>query len=142
MMSKRPYYIIMHDVDCDGYYTYIDYIGHNAKAALERFRFMVQDIRNNYFELNGDDEIYYGGIECAGLANLKAEELDGPGREIIFYINDDSSCWITIKLIIVETGQFLNYPIKNNHRYGYGTVQTDNRRREEMYKSQYPNSKY
>ena len=48
-MSKRPYFVITHIVDYDGYNTYVDYIGTNLQAALKRFHFLCDDIKQKYF---------------------------------------------------------------------------------------------
>ena len=55
-MSKRPYFVITHVVDCDGYNTYVDYIGTNLQAALKRFRFLCDDIKERYFIQDGIEE--------------------------------------------------------------------------------------
>ena len=55
-MSKRPYFVITHVVDCDGYDTYVDYIGTNLQAALKRFRFLCDDIKERYFIQDGVEE--------------------------------------------------------------------------------------
>ena len=52
-MSKRPYFVITHIVDYDGYNTYVDYIGTNLQAALKRFRFLCDDIKERYFIQDG-----------------------------------------------------------------------------------------
>lgn len=143
-MGKRPYYLITHLVDCDGYTNYIDYIGVNAKAALERFKFIVQDIRTRYFLNEGiePDRIYYGNHQTWDeILSLTTDCIDTPGKAYTVYMNDDNCCWINIRIYVIETGGFFNYP--TNSRWDDGTgIWSDNRERELQYRAEHPNAKY
>ena len=143
-MGKRPYYLITHLVDCDGYSTYIDYIGVNAQAAIERFKHLAREIKQRYYLNEGLDEehIFYGNDQTWEEAmNLTIEKIDTPGKAYTLYMNDDNCCWIHIKLSVIETGEFFHYP--QSGRWDNGrTVWTDNMEREEQYKAEHPNAKY
>jgi hypothetical protein len=143
-MGKRPYYLITHLVDCDGYTNYIDYLGVNGTAAIERFKHLVQEIKQRYFLNEGLDEehIYYGGDHTwEDILNLSLAQIDKPGKAYTVYMNDDNCCWINIKIMVIETGEFFNYPTEGRWDNGR-SVWTDNRERENQYKQQHPNAKY
>ena len=144
-MGKRPFYLISHVIDCDGYYTYHDYLGVNAQAALERFKYLASEIRDRYFLNEGVDEehIYYGRDQrWEDIINLTTDIIDAPGKAFTIYMNDDNCCWINIKISVVETGEFFHYP-RGTHNWDDGTtVYSDNMQREEFYKNAHPNAKY
>ena len=143
-MGKRPYYLITHLVDCDGYSTYTDYLGVNAQAAIERFQHLAREIKQRYFLSEGLDEehIYYGNDQTwEEVMNLTLDRIDTPGKAYTLYMNDDNCCWIHIKLSVIETGEFLHYPAEGRWDNGR-TVWCDNREREEQYKAEHPNAKY
>ena len=143
-MCKRPYYLITHLIDCDGYTYHTDYLGTNAKAAIERFKFLAAEIRQKYFLNEGLDEehVFYGnGQRWEDAMELNESMIDTPGKAYTFYMNDDNCCWINIKISVIETGKFFGYPSENRWDNGR-TVWTDNRNREEQYKEAHPNAKY
>lgn len=141
-MSKRPYYIITHTVDYDGYENYIDYIGTNLKTALKRFHFLREDIKQRYFIREGiDEERICGSLSPEGPEEYLAEYLKQPGNYIRANLNDDCDCWIAINLYNLETNHFTNYNT-NGHSWDRPVIMTDNREREEMFKQQFPDSKY
>lgn len=117
-MGKRPYYIIIFDRDCEGYYTDVCYIGTNWKAALDRYRTIIDCIKEVDFLNEGvdPDHIY-------SRVNLPERQLN-PGEQIQSYLNDDNVCWDTITLKCMNTNKFTN----NNW--------------ETKYKALFPNSKY
>ena len=49
MKGKRPYYIISVQAEGDGYESWIAYIGTNYKAALNRYRWYFNRIKNTDF---------------------------------------------------------------------------------------------
>ena len=124
-MGNRPYYIITHTVDYDGYGDYFDYIGVNAKAAKARFGFLYRDLRRIYYEENGAGRIN------GDLPDVDVELLEN-GRVYTAYLNDDDQCWIGITLRKVATGVF------QQSDGGVG----DGYRREDLYKREFPNAKY
>lgn len=141
-MSKRPYFVITHVVDCDGYNTYVDYIGTNLQAALKRFRFLCDDIKERYFIQDGVEEerINYSTLPERDEDGLK-EYIKQPGNCIRTNINDDCDCWISINLYNLETNHFTNYSTMG-HDWDNPTIYTDNMDREALFKRQYPDSKY
>ena len=103
-MGKRPYYLITHLVDCDGYSTYTDYLGVNAQAAIDRFKHLAGEIKQRYFLSEGLDEehIYYGNDQTWEEAmNLTLDKIDTPGKAYTLYMNDDNCCWIHIRLAVI-----------------------------------------
>ena len=141
-MSKRPYFVITHIVDYDGYNTYVDYIGTNLQAALKRFHFLCDDIKQKYFIESGveEDRINYGIYPEQTEDDLK-EYLKHPGHCIRANLNDDCDCWISVNLYNLETNRFTNYGMQG-YDWAHPTVYTDNIERETLFKQQYPNSKY
>jgi hypothetical protein len=143
-MGKRPYYLITHNIDCDGYNTYIDYLGVNGQAAVERFRHLVEEIKTRYFINEGIDEdhIFYGGERgVEGYLNFSLADINEPGKAYTVYLNDDNCCWINVKIMVIETGEFFRYP--SSARWDNGrTVWSDNVEREEQYRREHPNAKY
>ena len=143
-MSKRPYYLISHHIDCDGYSSYIDYLGVNPLAAIRRFQHITSEMRKRFFLDEGIDEehIYYGnGQDWADMLSLQPEDINTPGKAYTFYMNDDNCCWLHVKLSVIETGEFFHYPQEGRWDNGR-TVWSDNMRREEEYKALHPNAKY
>jgi len=118
MAGKRPYYVITYTRDCDGYDSYLTYIGTNWKAAYQRYLSLIEYIKQREF-------IDYGANEDE--LNIDIRRTDTPlrvGNDIYSYINNDDNCWISICLKCVNTHKFLDS--------GY----------EARYKNQFPNSKY
>ena len=141
-MSKRPYFVITHVVDCDGYNTYVDYIGTNLQAALKRFHFLCEDIKQRYFIQDGfDEERINSSLVPEGPEEYLAEYIKHTGNCIRANLNDDCDCWITINLYNLETNHFTNYSTRG-HDWDRPAIYTDNMDREEMFKRQFPNSKY
>ena len=124
-MEKRPYYIITHFVEYDGYSDYFDYVGVNAKAALERFKYLYDDLRRQYFT---DEHVQVVGEYFPN--DLKVEHLV-PGQVFGANLNDDNECWISIRLSVVHTGEF--------QRTDGGW---EDRAREVRYRTQNPKAKY
>ena len=140
-MSKRPYYLITHLVDCDGYNHYIDYLGINASAAIERFKFLVEELKERYFYNDGIENIYYGGEGEGAYENLSIADIDSIGKAFAVNLNDDNTCWVTVTISVLETGEFFNYP--RTGRWATGRdIWTDNQARETIYKQNHPNAKY
>lgn len=141
-MSKRPYFVITHVVDCDGYNTYVDYIGTNLQAALKRFHFLCDDIKDRYFIQDGIEEerINYSVLPQQDDDFLK-KYLTHPGNCIRASINDDCDCWISVDLYNLETNHFTNYSTQG-HDWATPAIYTDNMERETLFKRQYPDSKY
>ena len=73
--------------------------------------------------------------------NLTLDRIDTPGKAYTLYMNDDNCCWIHIRLSVIETGKFFNYPADGRWDNGR-TVWVDNRERELQYKAAHPNAKY
>ena len=143
-MGKRPYYLITHLVDCDGYATYTDYLGVNAQAAIERFKHLAIELRQRYFinEGVGTDNIYYGNDQTWEEAmGLTQASIDTPGKVYTLYMNDDNCCWIHVRISVIETGEFFGYPHEGRWDNGR-TVWSDNWERENEYKASHPNAKY
>ena len=124
-MGNRPYYVITHTVDYDGYGDYFDYVGVNSKAAIDRFEFLYRDLRRIYYEENEVGHIN-GNMPDVDIALLEN------GKIYTAYLNDDDQCWIGITLRKVTTGVF--------QQSDGGTH--DGHRREDLYKQEYPNAKY
>ena len=143
-MSKRPYYLITHIIDCDGYTSYIDYLGVNAVAAIDRFKHLASEIRRRYFIDEGieTDRIYYGnGQEWEDVLTLAPEDLNELGKAFTIFMNDDNCCWVNVKISVIETGEFFHYPPQGRWDTGQ-TVWCDNLNREAQYKEAHPNAKY
>lgn len=117
-MGKRPYYLIYWTRDCDGYEFFPEYIGTNYKAALERYVQLFEYIRQNEFIDEGVNPDH-----IRGEVNLPRNPLL-PGQEQASWINDDDTCWISVHLRCVTTGEFMS-----------GVF-------ERRYKEQFPNAKY
>lgn len=141
-MSKRPYFVITHGVDCEGYNNYVDYIGTNLQAALKRFHFLCDDIKERYFIEDGIDEerINYS-IAPEQSEDFLKEYINHPGNCIRVCMNDDNNCWITVELYNLETNHFTNYSTRG-HDWNNPAINTDNMERETLFKRQYPDSKY
>ena len=141
-MGKRPFYLITHSVDCDGYITYIDYLGVNGLAAIDRFKHLVRDIRDRYFTREGINDVFFGnGQDWEDIMNLSLDKIDKPGKAYTAWMNDDNCCWINVKIMVIETGEFFNYPTEGRWDNGR-EIWTDNREREVQYKEAHPNAKY
>ena len=141
-MGKRPFYLITHHVDCDGYTTYIDYLGVNGPAAIDRFKHLVQDVRDRYFTHEGVEDVFFGNEQdWESIMNLSLDQIDKPGKAYTAWMNDDNCCWISVKIMVIETGEFFNYPTERRWDDGY-EIWTDNRGRETQYKETHPNAKY
>lgn len=99
-MGKRPYYIIYVTKDCDGYESWIEYIGSNWKAAYARFLSLIESIKQEYFYDEGvDQEHIFVNFNPA----TQPLEIN---REIYAGINDDDCCWMSIYMKCLPTGQF------------------------------------
>lgn len=144
-MGKRPFYLIVHHVDCDGYTTYIDYLGVNGPAAIDRFKHLVQDVRDRYFpheDTDGNDEVFFGNDQdWESIMNLSLDQIDKPGKAYTAWMNDDNCCWVSVKIMVIETGEFFNYPTEGRWDNGR-EIWSDNREREAQYKETHPNAKY
>lgn len=140
-MNKRPYYLITHLVDCDGYTNYIDYLGTNGPAAIERFKHLVEEMKEKYFYDAGVRDIYYGAEGEDAINNFSMADIDGIGKAFSAYMNDDNTCWITVTISVIETGTFFNYPRTGRWNTGRD-IWTDNPNREIQYKNYHPNAKY
>ena len=125
-MGKRPYYVLEHTVDYDGYNSYLDYVGYNLEAALARFDFLYRDLRRQYYEDEGVNNIN------GTYPEINKDGLKLPGACITAYLNDDDQCWINLTLRSVNTGEFLRSD---------GDWRQE-RSREVRYKQEYPNAKY
>lgn len=138
-MKKRPFWIIKHSVDYDGYNSYIDYIGKNYEAAWDRFLHIAEQIKNQYF--------YSNGVADPGDTIIPQENPKEWGKEIGHSvrrsINDDCDCWIGIELACVEMGSFVSNYIPRTNDWLRPTILNDMPANiEEQYKAKYPNSKY
>ena len=105
-MGKRPYYLITHLVDCDGYTSYTDYLGVNAQAAIERFKHLATEMKQRYFLHEGltEGQIFYGNDQTwEEVMNLTLDKIDAPGKAYTLYMNDDNCCWIHVRISVIET---------------------------------------
>lgn len=117
-MGKRPYYILLTHIDYDGYDTRVDYIGTNWKAAYNRYRALIDIVKQEQFF---DNDLIEADIE--GNYNLDPAPLE-PGHARWSYMNDQNDVYISIQLLCMNTNEFAIQ--------GY----------ERRYKERYPNSKY
>ena len=137
-MGKRPYYVISHIVECEGYSSYIDYVGTNLKAAINRFKFICEDIKKQYFL---DENIAEDNINANFMpANDWDQYLSVIGNRVRYDINDDNECWIGVWRDCCDTNRFLG--VMGGYDYRHPRLNTDNNTREDRYKHLYPNSKY
>ena len=117
-MGKRPYYIIKHTKDYDGYECYVDYIGTNYKAALHRYKKLIDYIKQRWFIDDGVDE---NNIEQR--IDIPQHQLL-PGQATYSYLNDSDCFYISIEMSCMETNKFAIADF------------------EQLYKRDYPDSKY
>ena len=118
MAGKRPYYIISFIRECDGFDSYIIYLGVNWKAAYSRYLSAIDYIKEREF-------LDYGANEDE--LNIDIQRAQAPleiGRYIRAYLNNDDNCWVTVELRCVNTHHFLDQYFENK------------------YKNQFPDSKY
>ena len=117
-MGNRPYYIISYTRDYDGYETFIEYVGTNYKAALDRYVALVNYIKQRDFLDCGIEE---DRIDMR--VDIPQTPLQ-PGHRTYAYINDNDCGYMTGELRFVNTNRFLTSTF------------------EEKYKATHPNSKY
>lgn len=138
-MKKRPFWIIRHTVDYDGYTNYIDYIGKNYEAAWDRFQYIGKQIKDQYFRSAGVENPVDDTIPQSDTKEWGKEV----GHVVRRSINNDCECWISIELICVEMGSFVNsYSQRTNDWLRPTAINDMPRDIEELYKAEYPNSKY
>lgn len=124
-MGTRPYYIIYHTVDYDGYEVYIDYVGSNFKAAADRYNSLFQSMRQRNFLDDGVEEDNINGSYTDPI-----EIKDRPGTCAYSYLNDNDTYYLNITMMCTLTGKFTPAPNGAENIY-----ETD-------YRNRYPNSKY
>lgn len=121
-MGTRTYYVISHVFDYDGYSFYVDYLGTNFQAVVERYRWLFQDLKERYFLNEGVDE---GDVTTDYVDPIDRESLDR-GTVISSSMNDDNA-WVTLSIRGMKSNAF-------NHEDVTGV--------EERYRMNNPNAKY
>ncbi len=142
-MNKRPLWIITHVVDCDGYDSYIDYIGHNLQAAWERFDFVGESLKRDYFTSQGNDDPLESWSPRSAIE--RKAHIEEPGHSIYHTISDDCECWISVYLTCIEAGEFAatRYANLNRQNWEYPNIAINLRANaEEEYRTTHPKSKY
>lgn len=138
-MKKRPFWIIYHSVDCEGYTTYMDYIGRNYEAAWSRFLFLGELIKRQYFTNHGVEPV----SDIFAPNDAPKEWGKEIGHVVNRYLNDDCECWVSVVLCCVETDSFISAYVPRHGNWAQPTIGTDYSAEEERnYKNSYPNSKY
>lgn len=119
-MGKRPYYIIHYIRDYDGYETFLEYVGSNYKAALNRYIKLFEYLKKRDF-------IDEGVAEENISAELRLPTEDHPlrpGGNLWSYLNDNDSFYESICISCCYTNSYSNSFF------------------EEKYKTEFPDSKY
>lgn len=107
-MGKRPYYVITQTNEGDGYNADTIYIGTNFKAAVARFRYIFEKIRDNDF----------GDVD---RDRLEASFPDIPnefpnGRSIWASINDNDCYYTSLELSMLNTDTFKNRNLEDMYK--------------------------
>lgn len=119
-MGKRPYYIITYIKDYDGYETYLEYVGSNYKAAVNRYIKLYEYLKQRDF-------IEQGVAEENICGDLRLPTKDDPlevGRTFWSYLNDNDSFYESISISCRNTDSFFTTSFEEN------------------YKREFPNSKH
>ena len=119
-MGKRPYYVINYIRDYDGYETYLEYIGSNYKAALNRYIKLFEYLKKRDFI---DEGVAEENISAELRLPTEDRPLE-PGQTLWSYLNDNDSFYESISISCRYTNSY-STPFF-----------------EEKYKTEFPDSKY
>ena len=120
-MSKRPLYVILLTQDYDGTETNVAYVGTNMQAAVERYKFIFQQVKEQAFLNRGYPE---EDLSISFDNRVNTKSLIKPGFNSWSYINDNCEVYWTIQFMCILPHRFVN-----------GAD-------EERYKQEHPNAKY
>lgn len=118
--KEQPLYYIEIVEDCDGFYQYPVYVGKNFKAAVARYSYAFEKMKEHFFR---DIDIENEHFRCPS-----SPESINYGDCYCSYANDDNCCWMSINFYKIKSGVFL----PNVNRF---IIEDD-------YKAETPNAKY
>lgn len=98
--GKRLRYVISYSKEYDGYEHTVYYIGSNEKAAIERYRYVIEYLKRVRFFNEGVNE-----DEIQTTINMPTRPLQN--NETIYSSISDDNEWITIVLQAIVMNTFI-----------------------------------